>query len=146
VNEGIFKFYISKMLKDLGLYSKVTGDKVCESCWAVPGKTWFTSRHHRETPHRVQHGQADVGVVWVTEVKHAEKQGQNIEGVEIAAPHNMSHKVGYAIGALADGRNPYNAMRYLSYLGTEAAQKIYASFGFVSATDAELKLKPIPGA
>lgn len=49
--EGIFKFYGSQMLKDLGLYEKVTAGKECKSCWAVENKTWFTSRHHRETPH-----------------------------------------------------------------------------------------------
>lgn len=49
LTEGIFKFYGSEMLKDLGLYEKVTGGAQCKGCWAVPGKTWFTQRHHRET-------------------------------------------------------------------------------------------------
>jgi hypothetical protein len=35
-------------------------------------------------------------------------------------------------------------MRYMAYLGTEEAQAIYAKYGFVPATDSELKLKPIP--
>ena len=48
--EVITKFYGSEMLKDLGLHEKVTGGADCRSCWAVEGKTWFTSRHHRETP------------------------------------------------------------------------------------------------
>ena len=56
----------------------------------------------------------------------------------------MADKVGYAIGTLSTGRNAYNAMRYMAYLGTEEAQAIYAKYGFVPATDAELKLKPIP--
>ena len=56
LTEGIFKFYGSEMLKDLGLHEKVTGGKECKSCWAVEGKTWFTSRHHRETPHRIEQG------------------------------------------------------------------------------------------
>ncbi|HEO64518.1 MAG TPA: hypothetical protein ENI73_01480 [Spirochaetes bacterium] len=55
LTEGIFKFYGSKMLKMLKIYKKVTGGKMCRSCWAVPGKTWFTSRHHRETPYRIEH-------------------------------------------------------------------------------------------
>ncbi len=144
LTEGIFKFYGSQMLKDLGIYDKVTGGKKCKSCWAVPGKTWFTSRHHRETPYRIEKGEADVGIVWTTEVKHAQAQGRPVEGVAIPAPYNMQHKVGYAIGILATGRNPYNATRYLSYLGTEDAQNIYAKYGFLKATDSELKLKPIP--
>ncbi len=144
LTEGIFKFYGSQMLKDLGLHEKVTGGKKCKSCWAVDGKTWFTSRHHRETPARIENGEADVGIVWTTEVLHAQQEGRAVEGVAIPEPFNMSHKVGYAIGTLKTGRNHYNAMRYLSYLGTKDAQNIYAKYGFVNASVADLKIKPIP--
>jgi ABC-type molybdate transport system substrate-binding protein len=143
LTEGIFKFYGSQMLKDLGIYDKVTGDAQCKSCWAVPGKTWFTSRHHRETPYRIEHGEADVGIVWTSEVKHAQADGRPIDGVAIPAPHNMQDKVGYAIGVLSKARNPYNAMRYLGYLGTSDAQSIYAKYGFLKASDSDLKLKPL---
>jgi len=142
--EGIFKFYGAQMLKDLGLYDKVTGGKICKSCWAVDGKTWFTSRHHRETPHRIEKGMADVGIVWTTEVQHAKAQGRPIDGVSIAAPYNMAHKVGYAIGKLNTGRNGKNADKFLDYLSTDDAQNIYASYGFGKATADELTLKPIP--
>ncbi len=144
LTEGIFKFYGAQMLRDLGLYEKVTGNAECKSCWAIDGKTWFTSRHHRETPTRIEAGQADVGIVWTTEVVYARQNGRAVEGVPIPAPLNQESRVGYAIGALSTGRNPYNAMRYLAYLGTGAAQDIYASHGFLRATDSELKLKPIP--
>ncbi len=144
LTEGIFKFYGSQMLKDLGIYEKVTGGKKCKSCWAIPGRVWFTSRHHRETPARIEAGQADVGIVWTTEVAYAKAQGRAVEGVPIPAPYNMADKVGYAIGILKPARNHYNAVRFLSYLGTPTAQDIYAKYGFVKATDSELKLKPIP--
>ncbi|MGD8569781.1 MAG: substrate-binding domain-containing protein [Gammaproteobacteria bacterium] len=144
LTEGIFKYYGSQMLKELGLYEKVTANKKCKGCWAVDGKIWFTERHHRETPHRIEHGKADVGIVWTTEVKHAREGNRNIEGVTITAPYNMAHKVGYAIGMLKTGRNPYNAARYLSYLGTRDAQDIYKKYGFVGASTEDLKLKPIP--
>lgn len=143
LTEGIFKFYGSQMLKDLGLHEKVTGGAECKSCWAVPGKTWFTSRHHRETPHRIETGQADVGIVWTTEVKHAQAEGRAVEGVPIPPPYNMLEKVSYAIGTLATGRNQHNAERYLAYLGTPTAQDIYARYGFLKAMDSELKLKPL---
>jgi len=143
ITEGIFRFYGAEMLKDLGLYEKVTGNAKCRSCWAVKDKTWFTSRHHRETPHRIQNGQADVGIVWVTEVVHAKAEGQKVDGVAIPAPLNKQDKVGYAIGVLKDGRNPYNAMRYLAYLGTDRAQGIYEKYGFVRASQSELRLKPL---
>ncbi len=144
LTEGIFKFYGSEMLRDLGLYEKVTGNAMCKSCWAIPGKTWFTSRHHRETPHRIENGKADVGIVWATEVVHARKEGRNIEGVAIPAPYNKQEKVGYAIGALNKARNPANAGTFLSYLASDAAQNIYASHGFIKASADELKLKAIP--
>lgn len=144
LTEGIFKFYGSQMLRDVGLYQKVTGGSQCKSCWAVPNKTWFTSRHHRETPHRIENGQADVGIVWTTEVQHALREGRKVEGVAIPEPYNMSHKVGYAIGILKTGRNRENAARYLEYLATDTAQDIYASYGFIKAKADELKLRPIP--
>jgi len=144
LTEGIFKFYGSKMLKELGIYQTVTHDKKCKSCWAVKGETYFTARHHRETPYRIEHGQADVGIVWATEVQHAKDTGRKLEGVNIPAAYNMGDKVGYAIGILKTGRNAYNATRYLGYLGTKDAQNIYASYGFAKASSEDLKLKPIP--
>ncbi len=144
LTEGIFKFYGSQMLKDLNLYEKVTGNKKCKSCWAVEGKTWFTQRHHRETPHRIENGLADVGIVWTTEVKHGLAQGRDIEGVEIAAPYNMAHKVGYAIGALKTGRNQDNAGKFLNYLASADAQDIYAKYGFVKASAKDLEYRAIP--
>jgi len=146
ITEGIFKFYGSEMLKDLDLYQKVTGGAMCKSCWAVPNKTWFTSRHHRETPDRIEKGTADVGIVWTTEVVEAKAQKRAIDGVAIPAPYNKADKVGYAIGKLLDGKNQANADSYLAYLATDAAQDIYAKYGFVKASAAGLKLKPIPAA
>jgi ABC-type molybdate transport system substrate-binding protein len=143
LTEGIFKFYGSEMLKDLGLYEKVTGNAKCKSCWAVEGKTWFTSRHHRETPHRIENGEADVGIVWTTEVAYAKSQGRGVEGVSIKAPYNKQDKVGYAIGGLTDGRNQQAAQRFLAYLATDKAQSIYEKYGFVRATGEELTLKAL---
>ena len=114
LTEGIFKFYGSAMLRDLGLYEAVTGNAECRSCWAVEGKTWFTSRHHRETPDRIEKGEADVGIVWATEVVHARAEGRPLEGVAIAAPLNKQDKVNYAIGIMTNGRNAENAARYLA--------------------------------
>jgi ABC-type molybdate transport system substrate-binding protein len=143
LTEGIFKFYGSAMLKDLGIYDKVTGGAECKSCWAVEGKTWFTSRHHRETPHRLETGEADVGIVWTTEVAYAKRQGRPIDGVSIPAPYNKEEKVGYAIGPMLNGRNMSNANHFLGYLGTPAAQDIYAGYGFLPATTEELKIKDL---
>jgi ABC-type molybdate transport system substrate-binding protein len=144
ITEGIFKFYGSTMLKDLGIYSKVTGDAKCKSCWAIEDKTWFTSRHHRETPLRLLAGQTDVGLVWTTEITYQREIGRKVESVDIPAPYNMGEKVAYAIGAVKSGRNQENAKRFLKFLSTQEAQDIYAKHGFIKATPAELKLKPLP--
>jgi len=141
LTEGIFKFYGSEMLNDLGLLSKVTGDQKCKSCWAVPNKTWFTQRHHRETPARIESGEADVGIVWTTEVAYAKAQGRKVDGVAIEAPFNKQDKVGYAIGALSQGKNSKNAERFLSYLTTADAQAIYEKFGFGRASADDLKMR-----
>lgn len=143
LTEGIFKFYGSEMLKDLGIHQKVTGGKECKSCWAVEGKTWFTSRHHRETPHRLENGEADVGIVWTTEVAYAKREGRPIDGVPIPAPYNKQDKVGYAIGPMLNGRNSANADIFLKYLATPAAQDIYADYGFLRASAEELKVKDL---
>ena len=141
--EGIFKFYGSEMLKDLGLHEAVTGNADCRSCWAVEGRTWFTSRHHRETPDRIEKGEADVGIVWTTEVVHAKAEGRPVEGVAIPAPLNKQDKVNYAIGIMKNGRNVDNAARYLEYLASDDAQGIYESYGFLRASDEELRLKSL---
>ena len=143
LTEGIFKFYGAEMLKDLNLYDKVTGGAECKGCWAVEGKTWFTQRHHRETPYRIEHGEADVGIVWTTEVVHAKEEGRAIDGVPIPAPYNKQDKVNYAIGKLTDGRNQESAQKYLEYLATVDAQKIYEKYGFIPASQEELTLKPL---
>ncbi|MCI0507072.1 MAG: substrate-binding domain-containing protein [Gammaproteobacteria bacterium] len=143
ITEGIFKFYGAEMLKDLGLHEKVTGGKECKGCWAVEGKTWFTERHHRETPHRIENGEADVGIVWTTEIVEAVTEGRAVEGVAIEAPYNKQDKALYAIGALKTGRNQENAKKYLEYLMTDDAQNIYAKYGFIKATADELAMKPL---
>lgn len=143
LTEGIFKFYGSEMLKDLDLHEKVTGGKECKSCWAVPGKTWFTARHHRETPQRIEDGTADVGIVWTTEVSHAKQEGRAIDGVAIPAPYNKQDKVAYAIGPMNNGRNTENAQRFLKYLASKEAQNIYVDYGFIHANNVELKIKLI---
>jgi len=144
LTEGIFKFYGTAALKKAKLYKKVTAGKMCKSCWAVPGKTWFTSRHHRETPHRIENGKADVGIVWTTEVKHAKAEGRKIDGVAISKRYNQGNKVAYAIGTLKKAKNKKNARIFLKYLATEGAQNIYAKYGFVKASKRERKIRWIP--
>ena len=145
VNQGIFTFYGAEMLKMLGLWEKVTGGgKQCFGCWAVPETVWFTARHHRETPDRIEKGEADVGIVWATEIAEAKKENRKVEGVTIPAPYDFAKEAVYVIGGLKTGRNSANGRKFLDYLAGDAAQDIYAKYGFVKATPDERKLKPIP--
>ena len=70
-------------------------------------------------------GEADVGIVWTTEVTHGKAEGRKIDGVTITEPYNMQHKVGYAIGELKLARNQANGKRYIEYLASDDAQNIY---------------------
>mmetsp|Transcript_48498 Transcript_48498/g.71903 ORF Transcript_48498/g.71903 Transcript_48498/m.71903 type:complete len:303 (+) Transcript_48498:97-1005(+) len=144
ITESIFQGPASAMLRDLNLYDKVTGGVMDKACWAVEGKVWFTERHHRETPYRIENGLADVGVVWATEIIEAKHEGKRIDGVVIPAPLDKAHEVFYALGALKTARNVVNAEKYLAYLATDEAQEIYARYGFVKATAKDLELRPIP--
>jgi ABC-type molybdate transport system substrate-binding protein len=96
-----------------------------------------------EEPDRIEKGEADVGIVWTTEVVHAKAEGRPVEGVAIPAPLNKQDKVNYAIGIMKNGRNADNAARYLEYLASDDAQGIYESYGFLRASDEELSLKPL---
>ena len=49
--------------------------------------------------------------------------------------------MGYAIGPMSKARNMKNARRFLDYLAMKAAQDIYAGYGFIPATEAEMKIK-----
>jgi len=142
VTEGVFK-YTSAMLKDLGLFEKVTGNAYCKGCWAVPEKTWFTERHHRETPYRIENGQADTGLVWTTEVAYAKIQNRPIDGVIINPPYNQQSKVDYVIGAMLKAKNSANAHRFIKYMASKAAQDIYISYGFIPATASQLQIKSL---
>jgi ABC-type Fe3+ transport system substrate-binding protein len=51
--------------------------------------------------------------------------------------------VAYVIGALSASPHRKEAEAFLGFLRTPAGQDAYAKFGFVKATDADLKLKPI---
>lgn len=143
VNEGIMQFYARKVLERHGLWQQISGGKECVSCQSTQDN-WFTAVHHRETPDRIKAGNADVGIVWKTEVLEAVRDGADVEGVELPPEDSLRDEVSYAIGALSGSPRKVAAARYLDFLATPGAQDAYARFGFVKATPTELALKPIP--
>jgi len=143
VSEGIMRFYGRKVLERNGIWDKISAGKECNSCQTTPNN-WFTSVHHRETPERILDGRSDTGIVWVTEVGQAKREGAKVDMVRLPPEDSLVNEVSYAIGSLTNSRKKAMADRYIRFLATPAAKAAYAKFGFVNATDEELKLKPIP--
>jgi ABC-type molybdate transport system substrate-binding protein len=142
VNEGIMQFYAREVLERHDLWQKISDGKECVSCQTT-ANNWFTAVHHRETPARILDGTSDAGIVWKTEVLEAQRRGANVDAVELPPSDSLRADVAYAIGVLTNSKHKEIADRYLAFVGSEAGQAAYAKFGFVNATAAELRPKPI---
>ncbi|MCM5569777.1 substrate-binding domain-containing protein [Burkholderiaceae bacterium FT117] len=143
VNEGIMRFYGKKVLQRHGVWDQISAGKECFSCQTTPNN-WFTAVHHRETPERIKAGTSDVGIVWVTETIEAKRDGADVDSVRLPPEDSLRNEVSYAIGALTDSRRSALAQRYLAFLATAEARQAYGKFGFVEASPAEQRLRPIP--
>jgi ABC-type molybdate transport system substrate-binding protein len=142
INEGIMQFYLRKVLERHGLWQAISGGKECVSCQTTKNN-WFTAVHHRETPDRIKEDQTDAGVVWKTEVLEARRAGAEIDAVELPDEDSLRSEVAYVIGALNASAHRKEAEAFLAFLQTPAGQDVYAKYGFVKATEADLRLKPI---
>src|SRR6201995_1101931 len=142
VSEGIMQFYARKVLERHGIWQNISGGKECTSCQTTDNN-YFTAVHHRETPERIRDGKSDAGIVWKTEVLEARRHGAEVDAVELPVSDSLRDEVSYALGALNDSRHTAVAGRYLAFVGSSSGQAAYAAFGFVEASPAELRLKPI---
>jgi hypothetical protein len=95
------------------------------------GTTILTVVHHRETPLRIVKGTVDVGPVWATEVVNARKEGLRVEAVESGERLDQRDKVNYFITKLKDASNPESADKFLDFIKSSQAQKIYMRYDFV---------------
>src|SRR5882762_7258119 len=143
VNEGIMQFYGRKVLERHGLWAALSANKECFSCQTTPNN-WFTQVHHRETPERIRDGKSDTGIVWMTEVIEAQRAGLPVDFVKLPPEDSLRDEVAYAIGPMRSSPRRVAAQRYLEFLKTPAGKRAYVDFGFVSANEDELALKPIP--
>ena len=143
VSEGIMRFYGRKVLERHGLWNHVSAGKECASCQTTPNN-WFTSVHHRETPERILDGRSDTGIVWVTEVEQAKRDGAKVDMVRLPPEDSLVNEVSYAIGSLTNSKRKAMADRYVAFLSSPGARAAYEKYGFVNASSEELKLKPIP--
>lgn len=125
--EGVARQIAMSMEKTGGaaLVDKVMKQKVKD------GSTFLTQIHHRQTPMRILNGQSDAGVTWASEVRFQEQIGNPIAGVIIPAAQNTNAAYGAAMLRNAPHREA--ATTWLAFLGSPAAQKAYADYGFKPA-------------
>jgi accessory colonization factor AcfC len=119
----------------IAMYRQVGGNDLVRTIMEVKrdrGETLLTTVHHRETPERILSGQADVGPVWATEVDHARRSGLALEVIDIGPRFDQHERVQYYACPLKTGANPINGQRWLSFLTSSEAQKIYQGYGFTS--------------
>ena len=76
---------------------------------------------------KVSLGEADAGIVYVTDVKAA---GSTVEGVQI--PDNLNITADYPIARLKSAPNQVAATAFIDYVLGSQGQKVLASFGFIT--------------
>lgn len=79
----------------------------------------------RAVLNKVSLGEADAGIVYVTDVKSA---GTRVTGVDIPEQHQVVAR--YPIAVVKDSRNAALAHRFVDYLVSPAGQLVLAEFGF----------------
>jgi len=79
----------------------------------------------RAVLNKVTLGEADAGIVYVTDVKSA---GAKVTGVDIPEQHQVIAR--YPIVVVKETRNPRLAKAYVDYLLSDDGQKLLAEFGF----------------
>lgn len=79
----------------------------------------------RAVLNKVTLGEADAGIVYVTDVKSA---GARVTGVDIPEQHQVIAR--YPITIVKETKNPRLAKAYVDYLLSDDGQKLLAEFGF----------------
>jgi molybdate transport system substrate-binding protein len=79
----------------------------------------------RAVLNKVTLGEADAGIVYVTDVKSA---GARAVGVDIPEQHQVVAR--YPITVVKESKNPRLARAYVDYLLSDEGQKLLAEFGF----------------
>ncbi|MDP9282175.1 MAG: molybdate ABC transporter substrate-binding protein [Chloroflexota bacterium] len=79
----------------------------------------------RAVLNKVTLGEADAGIVYVTDVKSA---GIRVTGVDIPEQHQVIAR--YPIAVVKGSKNPRLAMAYIDYLLSDEGQQLLAEFGF----------------
>lgn len=142
INEGIM-IYAKKVLKNNGLWDKLSAGKECQDCDGAPN-VHFTVVHHREIPDGIKAGKVDVGIVWATEYQNAVAHQLPVGSVNLAEKDSLKNEVNYLAGSVSGAPHSKTAEKYLEFLGSAEAQIAYAQFGFIKASKDELVVRAIP--
>jgi molybdate transport system substrate-binding protein len=76
---------------------------------------------------KVSLGEADAGIVYVTDVKAG---GARVQGVDIPDDQNVSAQ--YPIAVLKGGPNPVGSRAFVNFVRSQAGQDVLQGFGFTS--------------
>ena len=118
----------------MDMYRQAGGDELVDRIMRDKrdlGTTIYTVVHHRETPLRIAAGSVDVGPVWATEAVHAASTGFAFEVVEPGEDLDRREHVNYYICKLAGCPHPENAQKFIDFIRSATAQRIYRQYGFV---------------
>jgi len=120
-------FYIMAMYREAG---GMAFEKQIMEKKRAEGTTIMTIMHHRETPLRLQKGTVDAGPVWATEAAYALENGLPCEVVEPGEDIDQRDAINYYVCRLRQAPNPENAEKFLNFIKSGAARKIYKKYGF----------------
>lgn len=126
-NEDI-AFHIMDMYRQAGgeaLVYRIMEEKRAE------GTTIFTVVHHRETPLRISKKTVDVGPVWATEALHGGTTGLAFDVVEPGEDLDQRRQINYYVCNLKNAPNRENSQKFLDFILSAPAQKIYKRYGFL---------------
>ncbi len=98
------------------------------------GSTQLTHIHHRQTPLWIMQGKVQGGVTWQSEARFQEMAGHPITHVEIPDAHNVTAT--YAGAVVTHAPHPQAARRWLDFIHSPQALKIFGRYGFKPAQTA----------
>lgn len=120
----------------LNMYRQAGGEALVRKIMVekrTRGETLLTTVHHRETPAMIEARSVDVGPIWSTEAIYAANSGRRFEVIEPGEVFDQRDRVRYYICRLKKAGNPENARKFLEFVKSSVAQKIFEKFGFVPA-------------
>ena len=118
----------------IDMYRQAGGDELVHRIMEkkrAEGTTIFTVVHHRETPLRILKNTVDAGPVWATETIHAKASGLLFDVVDPGEDFDQRKRINYYICKLKHAPHPENANKFIEFIRSSDAQRIYQKHGFL---------------